>query len=1141
MNFFSNFKNMELTSINNETPSNNIYDKNPVHINKNISNQHETIIHDSNNDNDNNNTYSNTNKLQSFLSEQEHISSRITNNANNHDQALATVSNFYTITQYILQSYYKVSFNDLLSLKVTDLIVDQTYPDSLTLRKLNDSDTLQTYQYFNTISRDPDISKCPIFALSVYFVIRWSSSNNVITLNNYKEIKLLDPNYITYDSNPMLFIQSHLNGNVNSTSKIPRSTLFEVSNRLINLVFPWLDSFKRQVLAVDRTNYILHSLCELFEFMGKIVIQDLRYLNQHALLLPNIVSFMGKFIPELLNDDEFKGFENANNGNILISNNNNNNNNTNNLINNENNAIPFNHNNINNNDNISATENSNNNIHINSSIPRDLNNDMVSIQTLNNSTQKLSQYVDTKFIELSKKLTTENIRLSQQVAQLKSDLGTLSSMCSQMIQLQRQMLSGQNAVLNTNLRNNAKENNLAKKNNIEGINNGILIIDKNSLNDSSFRDIIESLRGNINQNKSPTNSREDKSINNVQTQDSMDSSILAPMKVIPNLDNSNIQITAAQVIQTAPSPKGPISAVSPKIIGNSLSRNSSLSQEISQLYSGSKEKRKLPLPQTYYESFGSVGTPFSGHSPTSVSGIDSPFTKRTRLDDRPTPSQTALNSLLYKSIDSPKEQTSGKSTSTIIEPPIALETNKDLTQKYTTNFINNLSGVNSESPSTQLNNAGTTIETRDDLISKIQEENSTITNNTPQEINTDPSISSFEKVSPPNAIPAGLQNRDNDNSANSNGDSNKNIQGYIENTISSSDSLSKSLEKNDPERLSNTKENNTSISLQGIINKTENPNNSQKNRIRIIKEFTVVGSNQETSLTVSNINNIPSQKDESLKFKRISNELIKEHIIQVSSESLSKKVKDKIFSKKEKIKEKTFNKNNQKSNSKTKKKLSNSSKGGPNQNIKYKLSRENKTIWDLYAEWYIGINGKPPIKKLIEEYGWRRWKVTEDSHFFPTRKIIMQYIETECDRGVSLGRFSKDQPREEIRKIIVGDLEKFRINNGLTLNSLSLYFKNLTKKNKELCIFRDFNTWQTKKMTEFEKNKYSKRKHTNTGDSTRHGNKNEKNGTTSFVNTATIPVLPFRSKLYNIQPIMTPTSHNASSTNNSTTAEKDNI
>ena len=139
-----------------------------------------------------------------------------------------------------------------------------------------------------------------------------------------------------------------------------------------------------------------------------------------------------------------------------------------------------------------------------------------------------------------------------------------------------------------------KHNNLAKKNNIEGINNGILIIDKNSLNDSSFRDIIESLRENINQNKSPTNSREDKSINNVQTQDSMDSSILAPMKVIPNLDNSNIQITAAQVIQTAPSPKGPISAVSPKIIGNSLSRNSSLSQEISQLYSGSKEKRKLP-------------------------------------------------------------------------------------------------------------------------------------------------------------------------------------------------------------------------------------------------------------------------------------------------------------------------------------------------------------------------------------------------------------------------------------------------------------------------------------------------------------------------------------------------------------------
>lgn len=151
---------------------------------------------------------------------------------------------------------------------------------------------------------------------------------------------------------------------------------------------------------------------------------------------------------------------------------------------------------------------------------------------------------------------------------------------------------------------------------------------------------------------------------------------------------------------------------------------------------------------------------------------------------------------------------------------------------------------------------------------------------------------------------------------------------------------------------------------------------------------------------------------------------------------------------------------------------------GPNRHIKYKLSRENKTIWDLYTEWYIGLNGKPSIKNLIENYGWRRWKVSDDSHFFPTRRIIMDYIETECDRGIKLGRFTNpDQPREDIRKILVGDLEKFRINNGLTLNSLSMYFKNLTKENKEICIFENFKNWSVRGMTEDEKIKYCKRQH----------------------------------------------------------------
>ncbi|SCU94981.1 LANO_0E08878g1_1 [Lachancea nothofagi CBS 11611] len=144
--------------------------------------------------------------------------------------------------------------------------------------------------------------------------------------------------------------------------------------------------------------------------------------------------------------------------------------------------------------------------------------------------------------------------------------------------------------------------------------------------------------------------------------------------------------------------------------------------------------------------------------------------------------------------------------------------------------------------------------------------------------------------------------------------------------------------------------------------------------------------------------------------------------------------------------------------------------------FKYKLSRENKTIWDLYNEWYVGLNGEPSIKSLIDTYGWRRWKVGEDSHFFPTRRIIIDYIEREIDRGLRTGRFLNTD-RDSMRKMITDDLEKFRAANGLTLNSISMYFRNLTRKNTEICIYENFQDWSVLLIDEDEKNKYCKRQH----------------------------------------------------------------
>ncbi|CUS24466.1 LAQU0S16e02344g1_1 [Lachancea quebecensis] len=148
--------------------------------------------------------------------------------------------------------------------------------------------------------------------------------------------------------------------------------------------------------------------------------------------------------------------------------------------------------------------------------------------------------------------------------------------------------------------------------------------------------------------------------------------------------------------------------------------------------------------------------------------------------------------------------------------------------------------------------------------------------------------------------------------------------------------------------------------------------------------------------------------------------------------------------------------------------------GSTHEVFKYKLSRENKTIWDLYTEWYVGLNGKPSIKSLIDTYGWRRWKVSEDSHFFPTRRIIIDYIEREIDRGLRTGRFLNTD-REAMRKVITDDLEKFRAANGLTLNSISMYFRNLTRKNTEICIYDNFQDWSIMLIDEEEKNKYCKR------------------------------------------------------------------
>lgn len=841
-----------------------------------------------------------TNSLETLLLKQEERS-----NINSAD----TTTNFYAISQFILQTYFRAGINDLASLKLVDLIVDQTYPDSLTLRKLNESTSIQPYQYFNTVSRNQDISRCPIFALAVYFVIRWSHPNPPITIHNYHLISLLDSNFIDPSFMPSSedVTQQQQQQQQQSSGKLLRSDMFVPTAEMTELVFPWLSSLKQDMLLIDRTNYKLFSLCELFEFIGKVIIQDLRYLSQHRMLLPNIVEFMTKFIPELFENEHFKADADM----TTFS-------------------------------NIDAEDGMK---------PKNFDSDMTALTNAlsgenSEADQKLlEKMMENQFASLSKKLTTENIRLSQEITQLKADLNSVTSMCQQILQLQRQMVSGSSVARPGG--NNKITSNLENAN--------TSLYERSGLNSQTLNNFVQSVDDSLQQQKS-------------------DYLQLAPIGTL----NSN---------------------------GSSYQNN---------LDNG--QKRKLPFPNTT-QGVGvtnasnvpmNVGTG-GGASPFSPSmnlQPDSPYSKRYRLEEKLTPSQSALDSLLSKSVPSPRVNSIGLAGSNIVGSP-GSNRNNSIDKKF---FINppqyqspggnNIPGINDGSFSRILNDLPA-------YKASVKEDNLGANN---------PETPTDAAAKLP-ALPV-----------------------------------------------------NTTIAhrrQQGMLKKL-----SERPTLPVTESTTSLPPSPEVSSAIGMTHQVPPPQPIEADKK---GELEKE--ADVSSEMETRNSANPSDDEEEENSSITApEKTNKTEQPKKPVKSAKSREHLPP--IKYKLSRDNKTIWDLYAEWYIGLNGQPSIRKLIEDYGYRRWKVSDDSHFFPTRRVIIEYIETECDRGIRLGRFTNpSQPRENIRKIIVGDLERFRINNGLTLNSLSVYFRKLIKENNEICIFENFDNWQVRAMTEKEKIHYCKRHH----------------------------------------------------------------
>lgn len=850
----------------------------------------------------------NTNTLQLLLFKQE---IQFLNNGN-------ITTNFYSIAQYILHQYFKVNnINTLNSLKLVDLIVDQTFPNSLTLRKLNDTTSNTPYEYFNTISRNVNISKCPIFSLAIYFVIRWSNPNNAITTNNYQSISLLDFNFISmidFNNDGSNGGSKASNSTANSNPKLSRDESFEPSEDLMYIVFPWLPQLKQDIATIGRSNYKLNSLCELFEFMAKSIIQDLKILISNSTLLPNIVTFVTKFIPDLFVNEQFKNADVLpwNNG-IFEKNDSANQDNY--------QDVSFKRTNQDNYQEVSFKR-------TNGLLQNEVNDNELSINGKFSITD--TEQLEYQFMNLSKRLTTENIRLNQQITILKSEVNSVNLMCNQILEMQKKLLLDKN-----NNKNIAENNNGINSNN----SNGIIILDKNLLNPNMLGTLVQYIEDvQQHDNKAVPFQQSENRNSSYQQQDNPN---FYTQSVIPFFSNNTQNLFQNKTVQR--------------------NNNFHYQQEVNNNNNNNSSKRRLPFPSNVtQQSSSTLLSPSPSHTLNEL-GVEnsyhSPINKRLRLEDKQTPSQTALDSLLTASIASPK---------ILINPQKVISKPLDNHQRIllTDGARKDTANISSQSVSPN--------EPMDDSVrigqinKRIADE--ALSNNISNPIsNVTPGIEVANDLISPRAI----------SDADSNTDDNES--GDEENSINTNDEL-------------------------------EDETNG----------------NQKATDNMALSNNISIANNEKLKDSSITRP----------------------------------------------------AKHNPNEAIKYKLSRDNKTIWDLYTEWYIGFNGKPSITTLIKNYGWRRWKVHHDSHFFPTRRIIMDYIETECDRGIRLGRFSNpNQPRDDVRKILVGDLEKFRINNGLTLNSLSLFFRKLSKGNKEICIFENFQNWKVKHMTEEEKNKYCKRQH----------------------------------------------------------------
>ena len=92
----------------------------------------------------------------------------------------------------------------------------------------------------------------------------------------------------------------------------------------------------------------------------------------------------------------------------------------------------------------------------------------------------------------------------------------------------------------------------------------------------------------------------------------------------------------------------------------------------------------------------------------------------------------------------------------------------------------------------------------------------------------------------------------------------------------------------------------------------------------------------------------------------------------------------------------------------------------------YRLSRDVRTIPDLWKEWTIGLGSLPPIDELDRLYG-SRWRTGNEIQYYSTRKRIVDEIKRRAGNSATT----------EDYKTVVRGMEEERTHSKASLDKVS--------------------------------------------------------------------------------------------------------